>query len=137
MPVTCTHSERPVLRSLLRGARRRCPACGRGRAFRSYLKPVDRCAACGMPLSQIRADDFPPYLTIFIVGHIVVPLVLFSEQTMEIPLAVQMLFWPLLTLALSLAALPLLKGAVVGLMWALRLRGGDEQPMAGNLRDLP
>ena len=90
-----------------------------------------------MPLSQIRADDFPPYLTIFIVGHIVVPLVLFSEQTMEIPLAVQMLFWPLLTLALSLAALPLLKGAVVGLMWALRLRGGDEQPMAGNLRDLP
>ncbi len=129
MPVAYQHEARPVPLSLWRGLHRRCPACGQGKAFQGYLKLADNCAACGTPLGQIRADDFPPYLTIFLVGHIVVPLVLLFEQTAPWSMTAQLIVWPLVTLALSLLCLPLMKGAVVGLMWALRLRGGDEQAL--------
>ncbi len=112
-----------------RGLQRRCPSCGEGKAFRGYLKLTDECSVCHTPLGHIRADDFPPYLTIFIVGHIVIPLVLLVEQTQGWSMTLQLIIWPLVTLVLSLISLPLIKGAVVGLMWALRLRGGDEQAL--------
>ncbi|GAB5468689.1 MAG: DUF983 domain-containing protein [Rhodospirillales bacterium] len=127
MTIAYQQEDRPVFPAMLRGFTRRCPACGEGKAFRSYLKLVPACASCGTALGQIRADDFPPYVTIFIVGHVVIPLVLFSEKTLALSLEAQMAIWPLFTLLLSLLCLPVVKGAVVGLMWALRLRGGDDQ----------
>ena len=39
--------ERPLGRSIKRGMLNQCPACGSGKLFRSYLKVVDNCAACG------------------------------------------------------------------------------------------
>ncbi len=108
-----------------RGFARRCPACGRGPAFAGYLKVVESCSGCGEALGHIRADDFPPYLTILLVGHIIVPLVLLVEQNFEPPLWQQMLIWPSITLALTLLLLRPIKGAVLGLMWALRLRGDE------------
>ena len=35
----------PIIRAGLRG---RCPRCGKGRLFRSYLKITRRCDACGL-----------------------------------------------------------------------------------------
>lgn len=121
------HPPRPVLTSVLRGLRRRCPHCGVGRGFTGYLKVQAECPHCGEPLGHIRADDFPPYITILIVGHIVVPLLLFVEQALSPPMAVQMILWPGLTAVLTLTGLPFVKGGVVGLMWALRLRGDERQ----------
>src|SRR3546814_15566456 len=69
--------------------------------------------------------DLPPYATIFIVGHIVVPLVLLLEKAASPPLWVQMTVWPLVTALLTLALLPYVKGGVMGLFWALRLRGDE------------
>ena len=62
-----------VMSAMKRGALGRCPACGRGRGrlFGRYLKVVDRCAECGTELHHHRADDLPPYLVIFIVGHLI------------------------------------------------------------------
>jgi uncharacterized protein (DUF983 family) len=110
-----------------RGLKRRCPACDRSPAFAGYLRTVDECKACGAPLGQIRADDFPPYLTILIVGHIVVPLLLLIEQNYAWPVHWHMIVWPALTLVLSLVMLPWLKGGVLGLMWSLGMTGRDVQ----------
>ncbi len=57
----------------------RCPHCGKGKLFRGFLKGVDRCDRCGEEYSHHRADDLPPYLTVFIVGHIVVALFMGAE----------------------------------------------------------
>ena len=46
--------QRPFLGSVLRGLRSRCPACGEGRLFRSFLKPVDHCEACGEDIDERR-----------------------------------------------------------------------------------
>lgn len=110
-----------------RGFKRRCPNCGEGRAFRGYLTVVDRCDACGVELGRIRADDFPPYLTIFVVGHIVVPLALFAEQSYSWSVGLHLAIWMPLALILLLSLLPLMKGAAVGLMWRLGLTGTETQ----------
>ena len=44
------------------------PSSEQFKLFRAYLKPVDACANCGEEMFHHRADDFPPYLAIFIVA---------------------------------------------------------------------
>lgn len=124
MPIEYRHRSFAI--AIGRGLRRACPCCGAASSFRGYLSVVRECPSCGTPLGDIRADDFPPYLTIFIVGHIIVPLVLLAERTVAPPLSVQIAVWPAVALALTLAILPVVKGGVLGLMWALGIRG-DEQ----------
>lgn len=113
--------------AMARGLRRRCPRCGRGRLFRRYLKPVGACPSCGEALGHIRADDAPPYFTMAIVGHLVVPLVMLSERFLAPPTWLHLAVWPALTLILTCVLLPLVKGTLIGLMWHLRLRGDEHQ----------
>jgi uncharacterized protein (DUF983 family) len=110
---------------MLRGAQLRCPACGVGPMFRRYLKVADHCPNCGEALHHHRADDAPPYFTIVIVGHIVVGLVLSLEMAYRPPLWVHAAIWVPLTFLLCLAMLPVIKGALVALQWALRMHGFD------------
>ena len=118
-------AQRSTAAAIKRGLRLRCPCCGEAPAFRGYLKVVEHCARCGAALGEIRADDFPPYLTILLVGHIVVPLLLMAEQAWSWPLWTQMAVWPTVTLLLTLLLLKPIKGGVLGLMWSLRLRGDE------------
>ena len=100
-----------------------CPHCGRGRVFAGFLRVADTCEQCGLELHRHRADDLPPYLVIFVVGHAVGYGILVSELRFEVPLWLHLAVWPALTLALSLALLRPVKGAVVGLQFALGLHG--------------
>jgi uncharacterized protein (DUF983 family) len=109
-----------LMTSLKRGLARRCPRCGKGRLFTSYLKVSPACERCGEPFGHIRADDAPPYFTIAIVGHIVVPGLLAMEKYLAPPLWLQFSIWLPVTLALTVALLPYVKGAVVGAMWSLK-----------------
>ena len=115
--------RRPVLKSMLRGALLGCPNCGSRTLFSSYLKTSRTCAACGEELFHHRADDAPPYFTIFIVGHIIVALLMTVELAYGPPLWLHFAIWLPLTLLLCLALLPVVKGAIVGLQWALRMHG--------------
>jgi len=117
--------DRPVFQSMLRGAKLKCPACGVGALYRQFLKVSDTCPNCGEELHHHRADDAPPYFTIVIVGHIVVGLVLFVEMTYRPPLWVHAALWLPLTIILALVLLPSIKGALIGLQWALRMHGFD------------
>ena len=119
---------RPGLMDVLfRGIRRRCPNCGNGRVLHSYLKVISSCDTCTEPLGHIRADDFPPYITIVIVGHIMIPLVLYTERAYSLPTWMHMSLWPPMALILMLMILPAAKGVCVGLMWHLGLRGDETQ----------
>jgi uncharacterized protein (DUF983 family) len=107
----------------VRGIMCRCPACGRGHLFKSYIKVVVTCDKCGEDLHHQRADDAPPYFTIFLVGHIVIPGLWLVEKVWKPDLWMQAAFWLPATLFLTLALLQPVKGAVVGLQWALRMHG--------------
>jgi uncharacterized protein (DUF983 family) len=114
---------RPLWDAVLRGLRGRCPHCGEGRLFRSFVKTVDRCEHCGEEIFHHRADDLPAYLVIVIVGHITLGGFLAVEVMAELPMWVHMVVWVPLTVILALALLRPVKGAIVGLQWALYMHG--------------
>src|SRR4051812_48770719 len=109
----------PTMTAMKRGFLCRCPACDKGRLFGRFLKVVDHCEACDTEFHHHRADDLPPYLVIFIVGHLIGYGILMTETRMEMPLWAHLAIWPLLTVILSLLLLQPVKGAVVGLQYAL------------------
>ena len=111
--------------AMWRGFTGYCPACGQGRMFGKYLKVADTCPSCGEELHHHRADDAPPYFTMMIVGHIVVPLVLVVEKVWHPDLSVHFMLWTAVTLSLTFALLPAVKGAIVGLQSANRMHGFD------------
>src|SRR5690242_21883454 len=82
---TATGEKRDLWSAMKRGFRGRCPRCGEGKLFRAFLKTADNCAKCGLDFTPHRADDLPAYLVIVIVGHIVVPAVLWIETNYTTP----------------------------------------------------
>ena len=117
----------PVSKKLCmwRGVQQRCPRCGRGQLFQSYLKPVAHCAACGTALGHIRADDFPPWMTIILVGHLLIPFVL-AANFLDVSAGVQLAFWLPVALALTLLLLPRCKGVMAAALWALKAEGSEK-----------
>jgi uncharacterized protein (DUF983 family) len=58
-----------------------------------------------------------------VVGHVVVGGVLALEQTYAPPSWVHLVIWLPTIIIMSLLLLPRVKGALVGLQWALRMHG--------------
>jgi uncharacterized protein (DUF983 family) len=115
----------PLKRSVFRGLGGHCPACGKGPLFWKYLKVNGRCEICEQDLARYPADDGPAYLTIVLVGHLIVaPLLLFpiiwrAPPAYTLPLV-------LLPLAvLTLLLLPRIKGGWIGMMYALDASEAD------------
>ncbi len=109
----------PLLTAMGRGAWGLCPACGQTHAFMGYLKVTPECRACGAPLGSYRADDAPPYFTIFIVGHILVPILYWVETAYQPELWVQAAIFLPAALVMTLGLLRPVKGATLGLMLKL------------------
>jgi uncharacterized protein (DUF983 family) len=116
-------APRDTGQAMFRGAKHTCPQCGHGALYHKYLKVADHCTHCGEALHHQRADDAPPYFTIFIVGHVILAGVLAMEQAYRPSPWLHVAIWLPLTLVLSLWMLPRIKGAMVGLQWALRMHG--------------
>lgn len=127
-------APRDVAQAMKRGCAGRCPACGQGALFDGYLAVNDRCAACDEAFFHHRADDAPPYFTITLVGHIIVPAVLAVEVALRPAIWIHMALWIPLTILLSLAFLRPIKGGIIGYQWALYMHGfdpdaGDDEPV--------
>ncbi len=69
------------------------------------------------------ADDFPAYLVIAAVGHVIVPAILAVETAYAPALWLQLLIWLPVTTLSALALLQPTKGAIVGLQWQLGMHG--------------
>jgi len=126
-----SHESITMRDAVLRALVGRCPCCGKGKLFRAYLKVVDACAVCGHDLSAYRADDGPAYFTILIVGHLVVAPLLFIPFVWQGPIAVVLPLTLIPVAAITLALLPRVKGAFVGLLFALKTTG--EHPPGSEL----
>jgi uncharacterized protein (DUF983 family) len=110
-----------------RGLCGRCPACGETRLFAGFLKVTPQCQHCAAPLGLARADDAPPYFTILIVGHIVIPAMLVLQRAQDPPSWLMAAIFLPLTLFLALALIRPVKGGTVGLMLRLNMLKFDSE----------
>jgi uncharacterized protein (DUF983 family) len=124
MPMAAS-SPPPLPTAIRRAVLGKCPNCGKGVLYKSYLKQVDRCSVCGESYGQIHADDGPPWLTILLVGHVIVPLIFVVNSLTVWPLWVAMSVWPTLTALLALAGLPRAKGVFLAILWKTRAPGSE------------
>ncbi|HEY2752084.1 DUF983 domain-containing protein [Phenylobacterium sp.] len=120
---------------MFRGLAGHCPACGRGNLFWKYLKVNAHCEVCHTDLSRYPADDGPAYLTILLVGHLVVaPMLFFPIVWRSNPLyALPIILVPLSILTLGL--LPRIKGGWVGMMYALGVKDTDAKLHTADVAD--
>ena len=124
-----TLEKRDTMLAIRRGLVGTCPACGTGRLFKSYLKSVDHCSVCNEHIDHHRADDMPAYLVILLVGHIVVGGFMMTDLVWPMSNWAHLAIWAPMTIILSLLLIQPIKGAVIGLQWAMRMHGfGGNEP---------
>ena len=122
-PTITYKPRRELWPAVLNGLKLKCPNCGQGALYSSYLKVAPKCASCGEELHHQRADDAPPYVVMVIVGHLLVAGLLALEMNVHPPTWVHLVIWLPLAVILSLALLPPVKGALIGIQWAHRMHG--------------
>jgi len=116
------------LTGLKRGILHRCPNCGDGRLYMRYLKVDPECEVCGHDLAEYPADDGPAYFTILIIGHLFVAPLLLFPFIWKAPVGIVLPLTVLPLAALTLVLLPRVKGAVIGALWAIKLRKAQDTP---------
>ena len=116
-------AQRDSRRAILLGLAGRCPHCGEGHLFSGGLRSVASCPVCHEDLTPQRADDFPAYLVILVLGHVLVPIVVGVNMAWDLPLGPQMIVWSILAALIAVLMIRPAKGAVIGAQWALRMGG--------------
>ena len=122
-------TDRPLGDAVRNGLRCRCPACGAGRLFASYLKVAPECSACAEPLHHQRADDGPAYVTLLIVCHVVGFALMPMAQAGLQPWLVAAVLCAF-AVPLCLAMLPPIKGFFVAVQWSKRMHGFGDRATA-------
>lgn len=117
----------PLFRSIKRGLAQRCPSCGKGEIYGRYLKVRPACEACGQDLARYPADDGPAYLTILLIGHLIVGPALFFPVVWETPPQISLPIILGVLTVVTLLALPRVKGGWIGLMYALQVSDRDHR----------
>ena len=115
----------PMLIAIGRGLLGRCPACGQSHLFNGFLRVVSECRVCAAPLGLARADDAPPYFTILVTGHVIVPLMFMVDRMNEPPVWLMAAIFLPLAFIMAVGLLRPIKGGTVGLMLNLNMLKSD------------
>lgn len=125
LPRTLPHT---LPQALARGLRGRCPRCGEAELFARFLKPVPRCRVCGQDWTLHAADDFPPYVSILITGHVMAPVIIGLVLGTDLSGGALMAIALLLAVTMLLGLLQPAKGAIIALQWWLGMHGFATSP---------
>ena len=103
---------------LWKGMKLRCPSCGQGKLFRSYLKPVEHCSNCNQRWGNVRADLAPAWAAMTLAAHITVLFWHFFFWKTEMPDWQLTFILGAIATFISLASLPPMKGLFMAIIWA-------------------
>ncbi|TDI59224.1 MAG: DUF983 domain-containing protein [Alphaproteobacteria bacterium] len=117
------NADRPLGLSIRRGILGKCPACGIGNLFRTFLSTHDLCPHCGEEIFHHRADDGPPFFSMFFVAPIVVTVMIIYEGTNSPPIWHHLVIGITLSITLCIGLIRPIKGFFVGVQWAKRMHG--------------
>ena len=111
-----------LIRAALRG---RCPRCGQGRLFATFLGLAPACEVCGLDFSAADAGDGPAFFVMFAVGAIAVPFAFVLQFGLEAGPIVTLGLTFALAVGLSLALLRPAKALLFALQWRHRSPPGS------------
>ncbi|MBI1274029.1 MAG: DUF983 domain-containing protein [Alphaproteobacteria bacterium] len=107
----------PVFSAALRC---RCPRCGEGRLFSTFLGLEERCDRCGLPLAGADAGDGPAVMLIFLLGFILVPPILLISMRYDLPLWLHAVMWSVVVLGATLGLARPAKALMLALQYRYR-----------------
>ncbi|MEO1015056.1 MAG: DUF983 domain-containing protein [Pseudomonadota bacterium] len=108
----------------------KCPRCGEGRLFKTFLGLHDRCAVCGLDYAKADAGDGPAVFVIFIVGFLAVLVAFVARFSWGLPIAAAFAVSAIVAIASSLLLLRPLKATLIALQFrhnAAESTGDDVQ----------
>lgn len=127
----CATVSASALEAVRRGAIGRCPRCGENRLFPRFLKPVAQCSACGQDWTPQQADDFPAYVSIFVTGHLLAPLIIALTKDAGLSAGVVVAIILPLAVILMVGWLQPAKGAIIAIQWWYSMHGFKRLPGDG------
>lgn len=114
--------------AMRRGITGKCPRCGGAHLFAGFLKPVDRCPLCAQDWTLHAADDFPPYVSIIITGHVMAPVFIVLGSLTALSMIWTTGIALLLAVPLLLVLLQPAKGGIIALQWWMGMHGFAARP---------
>lgn len=102
----------------------KCPRCGKGPLFKNVLELRASCEGCGLDYKFIDTGDGPAVFAIFILGFVVLGGALIAEFKFGVPLWGHIVLWGVLTPALALGMLRVLKATLIGLQYRNKAEQG-------------
>ena len=118
---TAHYPEQSIMTTGLNG---RCPRCGDGKLYQSLLKPVSRCAMCGLDMSFAEEGDGPAVLVILLLGGIIAGLALSLEYLVHPPIWIHIILWLPVTVFLSIFSLKAMKGIMIAAQYKTKAAEG-------------
>ena len=102
----------------------KCPRCGQGPLFKTFLGLRDNCEACGLDYAKADAGDGPAVFVIFIVGFLAVALAFIARFVFYAPMWLAFLISAVAAMGLILAMLRPLKATLVALQYRHKAEEG-------------
>jgi len=113
--------------AILRGLLGRCPRCGETPLFFRFLKPVPKCLRCDQDWTHQQADDFPAYISIFVTGHLMAPLIIALTRSSAISVTTLMAILLPLAIVFMIGLLQPAKGSIIALQWWFGMHGFQKE----------
>lgn len=95
----------------------RCPRCGQGALFSTFLGVRDSCEACGLDYSSSDAGDGPAVFVIFIVGFVAVLIAFVTRFSWGLPILGAFAISSFAAIGLTLLLLRPLKATLIALQF--------------------
>ncbi|MGB1876835.1 MAG: DUF983 domain-containing protein [Rhodospirillaceae bacterium] len=98
----------------------RCPRCGEGSLYDSYLTVGKSCSSCGLGLAGHDTGDGPAFFIMLPLCIIVAVLALLTDNAFRPPMWVHMTLWPLVILVAVMITLRPVKAVMIALQYRHR-----------------
>ncbi|HOP18728.1 MAG TPA: DUF983 domain-containing protein [Amphiplicatus sp.] len=105
----------------------KCPRCGQGALFKTFLGVGDHCEVCGLDYSKADPGDGAIVFVLFIVGFVAVAIAFVARFMWYASIGVSFLISRVTAIALTLAMLRPLKATLIALQFQHKAEEGRIQ----------
>ena len=102
----------------------KCPRCGEGALFDTFLGLRGACAVCDLDYKKADSGDGPAVFVIFIVGFLAVAIAFIARFSSGAPIAIALIVSTVFTIVATLALLRPFKATLVALQYANKAEEG-------------